>query len=298
MIKGLFTALVTPFDNSGHIHEAEFHRLIDFQLKAGVDGLVVLGTTGEAPTLSDNEQVALIKAARRLIPEQINLMVGTGSYSTKKTIELTQRAKDLGADCALIVSPYYNKPMPEGIYLHFKAIVEAVDLPIVVYNHPGRTGHNIPIETLLRIAELPNVCGIKECSGNLPYLMEILENIRLARPALSLMLGDDIFTFPGMSLGAHGVISVVGNIVPHQMKKLVQALAEGKSEEARHLHYELMPLFKLSGIETNPIAIKAMMESFGFSVGHCRLPLSPISSENKFKVESILQEISSLKTVR
>lgn len=286
-ITGLYTALVTPFDCEGNFDEEIFRHLIRFQLAANVDGIVVLGTTGEAPTLTTYEKERIITLAKEEIQDKTHLMVGTGSYSTKQTIENTCLAKSLGADSVLIVSPYYNKPTQEGLYLHYKAISESSPIPIMVYNAQGRTGQNIETDTLMRIAELPSICGVKDTSGSQAQMMDVIDKIGRNKSNFSVMAGDDILALPSILLGADGIISMIGNLVPLQMKALVKA-AESALDSARELHYSLMPLMKLSFIETNPIPIKAALVLSGIPVGGCRLPLCSLSLENKLKMRQVI----------
>ena len=288
-INGLYTALATPFDAEGQIDEEEWRRLIHFQMAGGADGIVALGTTGESPTLSTKEKERLISIAREECHNKIQLMIGTGTYSTQQTIENTCLAKEMGADSVLIVSPYYNKPTAEGLFNHFKKIADTCQIPLMIYNNPPRTAQNIQTETLLRLAEIPFIDGVKDCSGNFTQLMEAVEKISKLNPTFSVMCGDDIWALPSLWMGADGVISIVGNLLPLQMKALLNA-AETDREEARNLHYQLMPFFRAAFIETNPIPIKAAMEEAGFSVGGCRLPLCPLSPENKLKLKQVLEE--------
>lgn len=287
-ISGLYTALVTPFDKEGNLDEECLRHLIRFQIVARVDGIVVLGTTGEAPTLTHREQEKIILIAKEEVQNKISLMVGTGSYSTKQTIENTLLAESLGADSVLIVTPYYNKPTQEGLFLHYKTICEFSSVPIMVYNAQGRTGQNIQTDTLMRIAELPTICGVKETSGNQAQIMEVIEKIGRKKSGFSVMSGDDLFTLPSMLLGGDGVISVIGNLVPLQMKALVDAAADSLVS-ARDMHYNLMPFMHASFMETNPIPIKAAMELSGIPVGECRLPLCSLTPENKLKMARTIQ---------
>lgn len=290
MIKGLFTVVVTPFNEQQELDIDALRHLIRFQIAAGASGIVVLGTTGEAPTLTHEERVRIIRAAKEETKNKVHFMVGTGSYATAKTIQDTLEAKQLGADSVLIVTPYYNRPTQEGIFLHFKAISEAVEIPIMVYNHHGRTGQNIQTDTLLRIASLPGICGVKECSGNMSQIMEVIERIARFKPNFSVMSGDDILTIPCMAMGAHGVLSVIGNLIPLQMQAIVQAMLEGKNAQALALHYQLMPLMRMSVIETNPIPTKAAMQCLGMKVGQCRLPLCDLMEDNEKKLRYLLAD--------
>jgi 4-hydroxy-tetrahydrodipicolinate synthase len=287
-IEGVFTALTTPFTEEGKLNEEILRSLIRFQIASKVQGIVVLGTTGEAPTLTYDEQHRIIEIAREEIPRNIHLLAGTGAYSTATTIKNTQLAQSLGADGALIVSPYYNKPTQEGLYQHYKAIAKSVDIPILIYNIQGRTAVNIQTDTLMRIAELPNIGGIKEASGNIQQISEVIEKIG-RKSDFSVMCGDDSLTLPSISLGAKGIVSVLSNLIPLQIGSLTQAALKGNYDFARELHHSLMPLCRMAFIETNPIPMKAAMNFCGMDVGPCRLPLCPLSPENEKKLLALLQ---------
>jgi 4-hydroxy-tetrahydrodipicolinate synthase len=290
-IQGAFTALATPFSSENTLAEDVLRQMIRLQIASEIDGLVILGTTGESPTLSQREKERIIGIAREETLNKIHLMVGTGSYSTTQTIENTKIAQSLGADSALVVSPYYNKPTQEGLFLHFKAIAESTDIPIMVYNIQGRTGQNIKTDTLNRIAQLPRICGVKEASSDLSQITEVIEKIGRQFSYFSVMSGDDFLTLPAMSLGSNGVISVVSNLVPLLVKTLVNACLSGDFVHAREIHYSLMPLFRGAFLETNPIPIKAAMNLLGIPVGNCRLPLCNLAPENKKKLEEILNDV-------
>lgn len=279
-IKGLFTALVTPFQANGAVDEEALRRLIHFQVNADVDGLLILGSTGEAPTLTEKEKKRIIQLAREELDDRVHLMVGTGSYSTQQAIENSLMAQELGADSVLVVTPYYNKPTQEGIYLHFKEISNSIKIPLMVYNIEGRTCRNIEIETLKRIADLPHICGVKESSGKLDQFMDCVSQIGQTHPHFSIMSGDDPHAVPHILMGGDGIISVVGNLIPSQMKELVQKAFNFESEAMR-IHYQLSLLFKAAFIETNPAPIKAAMNYCGMDVGGCRLPLSPLSEKSQ-----------------
>lgn len=309
--KGTYTAIVTPLKNDEVDYEGLRNNIL-FQIEQGVDGIVPLGTTGETPTLSEQEQEQIIKVAVETVREnrernredkteikterKVKVIVGTGSNSTKHTIEKTQRAKELGADAVLIVTPYYNKPTQEGIFQHFKAITEAVDIPVVVYNIQGRTGTNIETGTLQRIAKLHGIIGVKEASGNLTQMMEVIRTIQnTSYGQFSVLSGDDALTVPLIAIGGMGVVSVVSNIVPGKIVAMVQAARDGNFAEARRMHYELLPLFQVAFIETNPIPIKEAMMMCGMAAGSCRLPLCEMKQENKEKLRSVLEQMKLIK---
>jgi len=289
-LKGTFTAMVTPFQND-ELDEDGLVQNIKRQIRAGVTGLVFLGTTGEASTLTDAEQKRVIEIGVRETKGKALVLVGTGSNSTRDTIEQTHRAKDLGADIALIITPYYNKPTQEGIYRHFEAITKSVELPVLVYNHPGRTGVNIETPTLLRIAGLSHIIGVKETSGNLEQIGDVIYTITKQYPHFSVLSGDDAITLPLVALGGSGVISAVGNLIPEQMVALVKAALEDRIREARKIHEKNLPLIKHAFIETNPIAIKEAMNLCGMAAGSCRLPLCEMRPQNREKMKKLLSEM-------
>src|SRR6266702_1857078 len=268
---GLTVALVTPF-RGGDIDFDDLGRLVDWHVEQGTDCLAPVGTTGESPTLDHEEHERVIAFVCERARGRIKTMPGTGSNSTREAIRLTKFAKRAGADGALMVGPYYNKPTQEGYYRHFAAVAEAVDLPIILYNIPGRTGSNILPETVARLAELPQIVGIKEATGSLDQASQIA-----ALCNLTILSGDDSLTLPLMSVGGRGVVSVVGNIVPRDMKAMVRAFEEGRLAEAQNLHRKLFPLCRdMLGAATNPIPIKTAMKLLGRDSGELRLPMCPM----------------------
>lgn len=288
--QGTGTALVTPFTKDGALDEHALRKLVDFQIANGVEALVPVGTTGEGPTLSDVERRRVFEIVREQAHGRAKIFGGTGSNSTAKTIELTRMAREVGLDAALIVGPYYNKPTQEGYYRHFRAVAEAVDLPIIVYNVPGRTGGNIEAVTIIRMAEeIPNIIGVKEASGNIGQIMEIARH----RPQhLSLLSGDDAITLPLMAVGADGCISVVANETPRDFSDMVRACLRGDWQRARTLHETLLPLMNGNFIESNPIPVKAALAMMGMIEEVYRLPLVPISEKNRDKLKTILRELN------
>ncbi|MDR0448802.1 MAG: 4-hydroxy-tetrahydrodipicolinate synthase [Treponema sp.] len=291
--KGTFTALITPMkEDNGDVDYDGFRRLINFQIEAGIDGLLPLGTTGETPTLDDNEEEKLIKIAVEENAGRVPLLIGAGSNSTKHMEGYVKRARDLGADAALVVTPYYNKPNDSGLIKHFE-IAASAGLPIIIYNIAGRTGRNIPAPLMEKIAAIPGIAGVKEASGDINQMMEIINRIALPRKDTEnpfwMLSGDDALTLPLLALGGDGLISVISNLVPQKVKSLVSACLSGNFEEGRKLHYELLPLMKNTFIETNPVPIKAAMNWAGLPAGPVRLPLGPLAKEN----EQILREILS-----
>ncbi|MGO9568233.1 MAG: 4-hydroxy-tetrahydrodipicolinate synthase [Desulfomonilaceae bacterium] len=285
MFSGTFTAIVTPF-KGGRVDEAAFKKLIRFGIDGGVSGFVPCGTTGESPALSHEEHNRVIELAVKEVAGQVKVIAGTGSNSTEEAIALTKHAKAVGADGALLVSPYYNKPTQEGLYQHFKAVAEGVDIPIILYNIQARTAVNIENQTVERLAGIPNIVGVKEASGS---IMQMSEVIRLCGSGFDVLSGDDQMTFPLMALGGKGVISVVTNIVPGKMVSLVNAMLAGEIDKARAMHFELFELCQAMFLETNPIPIKAALGLMGKIDPEFRLPLCPPSQANLGKLKTVLE---------
>jgi 4-hydroxy-tetrahydrodipicolinate synthase len=281
---GLTVALVTPF-NGQEIDEAALRKLVDSHIEAGTDSISPVGTTGESPTLSHEEHERVIQIVCEQAAGKIKVMAGTGSNSTREAIRLTKFAKSAGATGALMVAPYYNKPTQEGFFEHYKAVAAAVDLPIVLYNIPGRTAKNMEPETIVRLAEIPNIVAVKESTGSMDQASHIL-----AQSDLTVLSGDDSLTLPLLSLGGSGVVSVVGNIVPQDVKSLINAFNAGNIVEAQKWHYRLFPLCRdLLGLSTNPIPIKTAMEILGRDTGELRLPMTPL---DKFQRESLVKTLA------
>ena len=286
-LKGIYTALVTPFKD-GKLDEKAFRNLIEFQLKGGVNGVVPCGTTGEAPTLSYEEHEKVIELTVKYVNNKVPVIAGTGSNSTQEAIELTEGAKKLGADFCLLTTPYYNKPTQEGLYQHFKAIAEAVNIPLILYNIPGRTGINMTPETIFRLSRIKNIVGIKEAAGSLTQVSEIY---RLTKGTFTILSGDDNLFLPMMSLGAVGVISVLSNIMPKELQSLYKAfLIEKNIRKAMNMHTRLMPLFQGIFVETNPIPIKEALAYMGMIKKEFRLPLCPLSDANSRFIKGLLGE--------
>ena len=277
--QGTFTALVTPFKKNGSIDYLAFDNLIRYQIKNGITGVAVNSTTGEAPTLSEEEKLELLSRAVEIAAGKIMIIAGTGSNDTKKTIDLTLKSREAGASAALIVSPYYNKPMQSHIYNHYKAISDAVDLPLIMYNVPGRTGSNITAATQLKIAEeCRNVVATKEASGDMNQILEIIRN----KPAdFSVLSGDDSLTLPMIAAGGSGVVSVITNYMPKEMSNMVKLALHNDFKGARKVHNRLFELMNVNFIESNPVPAKAAMSIIGMIKDYVRLPLQPISSGNK-----------------
>ncbi|MBR5346175.1 MAG: 4-hydroxy-tetrahydrodipicolinate synthase [Deltaproteobacteria bacterium] len=287
MFRGSMVALITPFDNEGRFDEHTYRELIEFQIENGTDVLVPCGTTGESATLSYGEHDRVIRACVEQVNGRRPVLAGTGSNATHEAIDISQRARELGADGVLLVTPYYNKPSQEGLYLHYRQIADRVHLPQVLYNVPGRTGINMTAETVLRLAEIPNIVAIKEASGNLTQISEIIAG---AGDKLDVISGDDFLTFPMMACGAKGVISVTANIMPREVKALVAAVNEGRWEEARKLHLELLPIHRAMFLESNPVPVKTAAAMMGKCGEVLRLPLSSLSAGNREKLSQILRK--------
>ncbi len=287
-IEGLYTALVTPFHEDGSIDWDSLKQLVEFQIKSGVDGLVPMGTTGESPTVSHSENVEVIKQVVRYADGRVPVIAGTGSNSTAEAIRMTKQAADLGVVASLQVAPYYNKPTQEGLYRHFSTIAEETALPMVVYNIPGRTGINISTDTLMRLAENPNIVSVKEASGSFPQIMDVIQ----AKPdGFSVLSGDDNLFLPIILMGGSGVISVASNLIPAHMKQLVTAALRDQVETARSLHYQLLPLFRAMFAETNPIPIKYALAARGLiAQNKLRSPLSELSPAFHKQLDSVLAE--------
>ena len=289
MFKGAITAIVTPFKEDESLDLDALKRLVEFQIKNKIDGIVPCGTTGESPTLSHEEQSQVIKLVIDSVNGKVPVIAGTGSNSTKEAISMTKKALDYGADASLQVCPYYNKPTQEGLFRHFSAIANSADIPIIVYNIQGRTGINMETATLARLAkEHSNIVGVKEASGNMAQMMDVINTLPKNFTVLS---GDDNLTLPLMSLGGKGVISVAGNIIPRQMHELTEFALNGDFENAAKLHYGLLPLFKGIFIETNPIPIKAALAMEGMIKEVYRLPMCEMKPENREKLKQILNNL-------
>jgi len=280
---GLSVAVITPFRN-GEVDYEALQQQVEFQIAAGTTCLCPVGTTGESPTLSHPEHERVISAVIEAAAGRIKVMPGTGSNSTDEALHLTRWAAKSGADAALVVAPYYNKPTQEGFYQHFKILAQAVDMPICIYNIPGRTGKNIEPETIARMAELPNITMVKEATGSLDQASQIINTTDL-----TVLSGDDSLTLPLMSVGARGVISVVGNIIPKDMIAMIQAFERGDITEARRWHHKLFPLCRdMLGLSTNPIPIKAAMHILGRDTGELRMPMTPLSNKEEEKLRATL----------
>ena len=286
MFRGSIVAIVTPFKD-GRIDEESYRELIEFQIENGTSAIVPCGTTGESATLDVKEHDRVIDIAVEAVNKRVPVIAGTGGNSTSEAIALTEHAKKVGADATLQVTPYYNKPTQEGLYQHFKAIAKAVPLPQVLYNVPSRTGVNMLPETVARLAEIAEVVAIKEASGSIGQMAEI---VKLAGDNITLLSGDDNLTLPVLAIGGAGVVSVVANIVPRDSADLVMAWEEGRVDEARELFYKLLPLCQAMFFETNPIPVKTALGLMGKIQDEMRLPLCPMAPANLEKLKKALSE--------
>ena len=288
LFRGAMTALVTPFDREGKVHEEHLKRLIEFQIAGGVDAIVPCGTTGEASTLEYDEHFRVCELCVKFADTRAKVIIGGGSNNTRRAIDLTRFSKKIGADAVLSVGPYYNKPTQEGHYQHFKAIAESTDIPIIIYNIPGRTGVNIEPETLLRLAEVPNIVGVKEASGNLDQMMVILRG----RPAnFTVLSGDDSLSLPLIAVGGDGCISVLANEMPGEFTRMIHAALDNRWDEARRIHYETYSLMRVNFVETNPVPVKAALAMMGLIEEVYRLPLCPMQPKNREKLHIALREL-------
>lgn len=285
MFRGSIVAIVTPFDSEGRFDEEAFRQLVEFQIENGTDGIVPCGSTGEAATLDHRGHTEVIRACVEQVNKRVPILAGTGSNSTSEAIELTKAAKEAGADGALLITPYYNKPSQEGLYQHFKAVAEQVALPQVLYNVPGRTGINLTVETTVRLAELPNVIGLKDASGGVNQAGEILAR---TGEAFAILSGDDGLTLPFMAVGAKGAISVTANIMPAAVKSLVAAIEEGRWADARLQHLELLDIHNAMFIESNPTPVKAALELMGRCSAEVRLPLVTMQPQSVEQLRKVM----------
>jgi 4-hydroxy-tetrahydrodipicolinate synthase len=286
MFQGVYTALITPFKD-GKVDFEALGKMIGVQYENGVDGIVPCGSTGESSTLSHEEHEAVIEFCVKRAKGKMKILAGTGSNSTSEAIRLTTSAKKAGCDGALVISPYYNKPTQKGLYLHFKAVADAVDIPIALYNIAGRTGVNIEPATMAKLAkDCKNIIGVKEASGSLDQMSAIKSLI----PDFELISGDDALTLPLLSIGGCGIISVITNIVPSEVAALVKAFNAGDIAKARTIHYRLLPLIKVMFIETNPIPVKTAAGFLGICGGDLRLPMCEMEDANKLKLEKALKD--------
>ncbi len=287
-IRGCGTALVTPFLDNGQVDEMALKKLVEFQIREGIDFLVPCGTTGESATLHRDEILRVIEIVLEKARGKVPVVAGAGGYDTAKVVELAKDVAELGVDAILSVTPYYNKPTPEGLYQHFRKIAETVDVPVILYNIPGRTGCNLLPDTVTRLSEISNIIGIKEASGNIEHIVEL--SLKVPEDFL-IFSGDDAVTIPIMALGGTGVISVIANELPKEMTELTRACLNGDFRKAVRIQKKLYPLMRANFIETNPIPVKAALAMMGKIRENYRLPLVPMKSENKAKLHQILSDL-------
>ena len=286
--SGLYTALVTPFYSDKSIDYPSLKKLIDAQIEAGVNGLVILGTTGGSPIIGSMEAEEIIKFAVKTANSKIKIIVGTGTNNTRSSIEKSKKAEDLGADALLTVNPYYNKPTQDGLYQHFMQIADAISIPMILYNIKGRTAVNLETSTLLKLMQHPNIVGVKEASGDMSQVMDVIKSVDKDFFVLS---GDDALTYSIMCLGGHGVVSVISNILPKEMKIIVQEASRGNIDIAKKHHYKLYDLMKaLLSIASNPIPVKTLMAHLGMIEEEFRLPICRMNEKERSELIKVYQE--------
>lgn len=279
------TAMVTPFDSKGHVDFAKVTKLVNYLIENGTDTLVVSGTTGESPTLTTEEKVALFKHVAKTADKRVPVIAGTGNYDTYSSKELTKKAEEAGVDGIMLVAPYYNKPNQEGLYQHFKAIAESTSLPVMLYNIPGRSVVNILPETVIRLSKIPNIVAVKEASGNLNNMTKIIAN---TDHDFLLYSGDDSMTLPVLAIGGAGVVSVSSHVIGLEMQKMVQAFLAGNHDEAAMLHQELLPIMEGLFKAPNPVPVKTALQLKGVDVGSVRLPLVPLTEQERLDLIKVL----------
>jgi len=286
MLKGAITAIVTPFKN-GQLDEAAYRELIEFQIKGGIHGIVPCGTTGESATLSHAEHKRVVETCIHQVKKRVPVVAGTGSNNTAESVDLTKHAEQAGADYALMITPYYNKPTQEGLYQHYKTVASQTKIPIVVYNVPSRTSVNLLPETVARLCGIPHIVGIKEATGDLKQCAKVLE---LCGDRITVLSGDDFTVLPLLAVGGQGVISVVSNVAPGDMAGMCTAFFNGDLAAARKLHYKMWPLMEAMFIETNPTPAKTALKMMGKITGEVRQPLWPLAPQNEEKLRQVMQK--------
>lgn len=277
----IVTAMVTPFDRKGNVDFAKTTKLIDYLLENGTDSLVVAGTTGESPTLTAEEKIALFRHVVSVVNGRVPVIAGTGSNNTRASIELTKKAEEIGVDAVMLVAPYYNKPNQEGLYQHFKAIAESTSLPVMLYNIPGRSVVNIAVDTIVRLSEIPNIVAVKDASGNLDAMTEIIAR---TRDDFLLYSGDDSITLPVLSIGGAGVVSVASHIIGNEMQQMIAAFEAGEIAKAAKLHQKLLPIMKGLFAAPSPVPVKTALQLKGLDVGSVRLPLVPLTEQERIEL--------------
>ncbi|WP_282171608.1 4-hydroxy-tetrahydrodipicolinate synthase [Cytobacillus firmus] len=280
------TAMVTPFDNKGHIDFPKTTQLINHLIENGTDSLVVAGTTGESPTLTKEEKLALFKHAVKAADKRVPVIAGTGSNNTYESIELTKKAEQIGVDAIMIVAPYYNKPNQEGLYRHFKAIAESTSLPVMVYNIPGRSSVNILPETIIRLSEISNIAAVKEASGDLNAMAKIIAN---TDDDFMLYSGDDGLTLPCMAIGGTGIVSVASHVIGNEMQEMIAAYLNGENEKAAKIHQKILPIMEGLFAAPSPVPVKTALQLKGLDVGSVRLPMVPLTEQERSAVAALFK---------
>ncbi|WLD95207.1 4-hydroxy-tetrahydrodipicolinate synthase [Alkalihalobacillus sp. AL-G] len=284
----VLTAMVTPFDHKGNIDFTKTTKLVEYLIKNGSDALVVAGTTGESPTLTKEEKIALFRHVVKVVDHRIPVIAGTGSNNTHASIELTQKAQEAGVDAVMLVAPYYNKPNQEGIYLHFKTIAESTDLPVMLYNIPGRSVINMTIDTIIRLSEVSNIVCVKEASGDLDQMTEIVTK---TSDDFHLYSGDDGLTLPVLSIGGDGIVSVASHVIGNEMQAMVSDFKEGRIKDAAEKHGRLLPVMRELFAAPSPTPVKTALQIRGIDVGGVRLPLVPLNEQERVRLSAVLSEI-------
>jgi 4-hydroxy-tetrahydrodipicolinate synthase len=282
------TAMVTPFDSKGNIDFAKTTKLVNYLIENGTDSIVVCGTTGESPTLTSEEKLALIRHVVSVVDGRIPVIAGTGSNDTRATVSLTKKVTELGVDAIMVVVPYYNKPNQEGLYQHFKAAAESTELPVMLYNVPGRTVANLAIDTVVRLAEVPNIVAIKDATGNLGVMTEIIDR---TPEDFELYCGDDGLTLPAFAIGSKGTVSVASHVLGNEMQLLAESFFTGNMEQAQFLHRKLLPLFDGFFMAPSPSPIKTALQMKGLDVGGVRLPLVPLTEAERTTLSSLMNQL-------
>jgi 4-hydroxy-tetrahydrodipicolinate synthase len=280
------TAMVTPFDHKGHIDFPKTTQLINHLIENGTDSLVIAGTTGESPTLTKEEKLALFKHAVKVADKRVPVIAGTGSNNTYESIELTKKAEQIGVDAIMIVAPYYNKPNQEGLYQHFKAIAENTSLPVMVYNIPGRSSVNILPETIIRLSEIPNIAAVKEASGDLNAMAKIIAN---TDDDFMLYSGDDGLTLPCMAIGGTGIVSVASHVIGNEMQEMITAYLNGENEKAAKIHQKILPIMEGLFAAPSPVPVKTALQLRGLDVGSVRLPMVPLTEQERSAVAALFK---------
>jgi 4-hydroxy-tetrahydrodipicolinate synthase len=293
-LEGTIVAMVTPFNDKDEVNENGIRENINYLIEQGVDGVLAAGTTGESATITHDEQRKMIDIMVDEVNGRIKCIAGAGSNSSKEALGLVKYAESAGADAALVITPYYNKPQPHGLYMHDRMLAESTNIPLIVYNVPSRTGTDIDVDTIAKVAELDNIIAIKEANPNLDKVSQIMKKLESVDSEFRIISGNDNLTLPMISLGAKGVISVLANVDPARMSKLVQCALDGNYTEAMRIHYELYDLMKVLFIESNPVPTKAALNLMNRPAGHVRMPLGSLKEENKNKLQKVLQDLKLL----